>query len=105
MRQQAIKLFFIFLVVSTGLKAQNTEINRLVKSELEMSFPSIYFKNNSTEYAKMPYTVDSCLKYIADNLDDIVSFTIWRDSNETDQKLYVRDYSFNNGRFFLKYLF
>ncbi|MBK7669049.1 MAG: hypothetical protein IPJ32_17935 [Sphingobacteriaceae bacterium] len=50
-----------------------------------MTFPSIYFKNNSTDYAKMPYAVDSCFKYIAENLDDIVSYTIWRDSNETEQ--------------------
>jgi hypothetical protein len=85
MRQQTIKLFLILIVLSTSFNAQNTEINRLVKSELEMTFPSIYFKNNSTDYAKMPYTVDSCLKYIAENLDDIVSYTIWRDSNETDQ--------------------
>lgn len=49
-----------------------------------MTFPSIYFKNNSTEYAPMPYSADSCFKYIAANLDDIVSYTIWRDSLETD---------------------
>lgn len=85
MRPNSIKLFLILLMVSTLLKSQHTEINRLLKSELEMTFPSIYFKNNSTDYAKMPYTVDSCFKYIAANLEDIVSYTIWKDSNETEQ--------------------
>ena len=74
----------IFLFFSIQLHSQDVEINRLLKSEFQMTYPSIYFKNNSTEYAKMPYTADSCLKYIADNLDDIVSYIIWRDSNETD---------------------
>ncbi|MBK7669740.1 MAG: hypothetical protein IPJ32_21900 [Sphingobacteriaceae bacterium] len=85
MPQQTIKQLLIFIIPSISLSAQNTEINRLVKSELEMTFPSIYFKNNSTDYAKMPYAVDSCFKYIAENLDDIVSYTIWRDSNENEQ--------------------
>lgn len=49
-----------------------------------MTFPSIYFKHNSTEYAPMPYSVDSCFKYIAANINDIVGYTIWRDSLETD---------------------
>ena len=49
-----------------------------------MTFPSIYFKHNSADYASMPYSVDSCFRYIAANFDDIVSYTIWRDSLETD---------------------
>jgi hypothetical protein len=85
MQQRAIKLVAIFLVVATGLRGQNTEIDRLIKGELEMSFPSIYFKNNSTAYAAMPYTADSCFKYMATHIKDIKSFVIWRDSSETDK--------------------
>ena len=50
-----------------------------------MIFPSIYFKTNTTDYAAMPYTADSCFKYIAADLKHISEFVIWRDSSETDK--------------------
>jgi len=50
-----------------------------------MTFPSIYFKHNSTEYAEMPYPVDSCFIFIQKNVKDIKSYVIWRDSGETEQ--------------------
>ena len=49
--------------------------------ELKMTYPSIYFVLNSTEYAVMPYTVDSCFKYIAANIKYLNSIVIWRDSS------------------------
>lgn len=53
--------------------------------ELKMTFPSIYFKHNSADYAVMPYTVDSCFKYIAHHFDkNINSLVIWRDSAESE---------------------
>lgn len=85
LQQQATKFLFIFFIVAKGLCAQNTEIDGLIKSELKMTFPRIYFKNNLIEYEAMPYTVDSCFKYIAANLKDIRSFVIWRDSSESEQ--------------------
>lgn len=50
-----------------------------------MTFPSIYFKHNSTEYADMPYPVDSCFIFIQKNIKDIKSYVVWRDSGETEQ--------------------
>ncbi len=50
-----------------------------------MTFPGIYFKHNSTDYADMPYTVDSCLGYTATHIKDINDFVIWRDSLETEK--------------------
>lgn len=85
MQQRTTKLLLIFLVVAAGLQGQNIEIDGLIKGELKMTFPSIYFKNNSVDYAAMPYTVDSCFKYIATHIKDIKSFVIWRDSSEKDQ--------------------
>lgn len=82
--RSATRILILCLFAVIRSFGQNTEINRLVKSELEMTFPSIYFKHNSTDYAAMPYSVDSCFKYIAENFNDIVSYTIWRDSLETD---------------------
>ncbi|HEY1038652.1 MAG TPA: hypothetical protein VGF30_04565 [Bacteroidia bacterium] len=74
-----------FLFVATTIRAQESEIDRLMSSELKMTFPGIYFKHNSTDYAPMPYTVDSCFKFIAlqfdKNLNDLV---IWRDSLESE---------------------
>ena len=56
------------------------------QSELVMTFPSIYFQHNSTEYAVMPYSVDSCFKFIAQNFKDSYnSLVIWRDSLETEE--------------------
>jgi hypothetical protein len=83
-RQVTIQIM-IFLVIAAGLRAQDTETDRLVDGELKMTFPSIYFVNRSTDYAAMPYTVDSCFKYIAANIKDIKSFVIWRDSSETEK--------------------
>lgn len=84
MQHPTAKIILFTLLAVANLQAQNTEINRLVKSELDMTFPSIYFKHNTTDYAAMPYTADSCFKYIAENLNDIVSYTIWQDSLEND---------------------
>lgn len=76
----------ILLFISSALPAQVPEIDRLVANELKMTFPSIYFQHNSTEYAKMPYTADSCYKYIANNFKaDVTELVIWRDSAETEQ--------------------
>ncbi len=55
------------------------------EGELRMTFPSIYFKHNSTEYADMPYPVDSCFIFIQKNIKDIKSYVVWRDSGETEQ--------------------
>lgn len=80
------RLTIIFLVLCFRLQAQETEIDRLLHSELKMTFPSIYFKHNSTEYAKMPYTVDSCFRHIAKQFDkDVTALVIWRDSAETEE--------------------
>ena len=45
------KLIFLLVVSATILRGQNTEIDKLIDGELKMTFPSVYFKNNSTEYA------------------------------------------------------
>jgi hypothetical protein len=75
----------IFLFVSTITRGQEAEIDRLIASELKMTFPSIYFKHNSADFTTMPYSVDSCFKYIAHNFDKSVnSLVIWRDSTETE---------------------
>lgn len=80
-----MKWLIIFFIISIGLGAQEKEIDGLIKRELKMTFPSIYFKHNSTDYATMPYTVDSCFKYIALNFDaNINSLVIWRDSLEKE---------------------
>lgn len=50
-----------------------------------MTFPSVYFNNHSSEYTPMPYSIDSCFKYIATKLKDINSLVIWRDSTETEE--------------------
>ena len=79
------KLTIILLCISTRLQGQESEIDRLIQSELKITFPSIHFKHNSTDYASMPYSVDSCFKYISLHFDDnINSLVIWRDSNETE---------------------
>lgn len=81
-----IKLLLIILFIPARLDAQEHEIDRLITGELKMTFPSIYFKHNSTEYADMPYRVDSCFKHIAFNYDkDLNSLVIWRDSMETEE--------------------
>lgn len=81
-----LKLVLAFLLISRGLEAQQPEIDRLIGNELKMTFPSIYFVHNTTDYATMPYTVDSCFKYIALHFkEDYNSLVIWRDSAETEQ--------------------
>ncbi|MCW3082993.1 MAG: hypothetical protein JWP12_359 [Bacteroidetes bacterium] len=72
-------------MLSTNLRGQGTEIDRLITGELKMVYPGIYFKHNSTDYAAMPYTSDSCFKYIAHHVREIYSYVIWRDSTETDE--------------------
>jgi hypothetical protein len=80
------KLTIILLLLSTKLIGQDSEIDRLIQSELKMTFPSIYFKHNSTDYAPMPYQVDSCFKHIALHYNDIMnSLVIWRDSSEKEE--------------------
>ena len=79
------KLTIVLLYLATGLRGQDSEIDRLIESEFKMTFPSIYFKHNSTDYAPMPYKIDSCFKHIALNYNkDINSLVIWRDSTETE---------------------
>ena len=85
MQPPATKFFLIFFIVAKGLCAQSTEIDGLIKGELVMTYPRVYFKNNTTDYAAMPYSADSCFKYIAANLKDVRGFVIWRDSSETEQ--------------------
>jgi hypothetical protein len=89
--QKRAKILLFLIVCTTCLRSQVNEIdNRLNSGELSMTFPSIYFKNNSTDYAKMPYTADSCLKYMAVNIKNLNSLNLWRDSAETDQLAYAR---------------
>jgi len=85
MPKHAAKIALVLIFLSAGLRAQVTEMARLMDSELKMTFPSIYFKNNSTDYAAMPYTADSCFKYIAQCVKEINSYVIWRDSSEPEQ--------------------
>lgn len=81
-----LKFTIILLCFSTRLCGQSSEIKtKIYLGELKMTFPSIYFKHNSTDYAKMPYAVDSCFKYIAANIKNINGRPIWRDSIETEQ--------------------
>jgi hypothetical protein len=81
MQQRIVKILLIFLVCSLSLYGQKNRI----QPELSMTYPNIYFKHNSLEYAAMPYTVDSCFKYIAVNIKNLYSLDIYRDSAETDQ--------------------
>jgi hypothetical protein len=75
-------------VLSSG---QNPDRSRQIAGELEMTFPSIYFKHNSTDYAAMPYSVDSCFRYIAFNFDrSINNLVIWRDSLEPEELTKIR---------------
>lgn len=85
MRSNFNNLLSALLLVANVLFSQNNDLNRLPDKELQMTFPSIYFKHNSTNYAEMPYKVDSCFKYIALHFDqNINSLVIWRDSSETE---------------------
>ena len=82
--QRIISILLILFFFSDSLHAQNPEVQRLMEQELKMTYPSIYFAHNSTDYAVMPYTVDSCFKYIAANIKYLNSIVIWRDSSETE---------------------
>jgi REP element-mobilizing transposase RayT len=83
--QTFAKLTLILLLVSTKLLGQDKEIDRLIQGEFKMTFPSIHFNHKTTDYAKMPYSADSCLKYIASHFDEnINSLVIWRDTSETE---------------------
>ena len=84
--QTLAKLILVLLFISPTLSGQNVEIQTSINNgELKMSFPSIYFKHKATDYATMPYTVDSCFKYIALHIKDINDLVIWRDSLETEK--------------------
>jgi hypothetical protein len=86
MLQRKSKLILIFLGCTTLLRAQVKDTDSLLSSgELKMTFPSIYFKHNSTDYATMPYPADSCFKYMALHIKDVYSFDIWRDIDETEE--------------------
>lgn len=75
----------LFFFVSAITRGQEAEIDRRIANELKMTFPGIYFKHNSVDFATMPYSVDSCFKYVALNFDKSVnSLVIWRDSSETE---------------------
>lgn len=78
------KTFIFLLLITTTLHAQNPEVEKLMEGELKMTYPSIYFVHNSTDYATMGYTADSCFKYIASHLKYLNSIVIWRDSSETE---------------------
>lgn len=91
------RITLIIFLAFTSLRAQNPEIERLMEGELKMTFPSIYFKSRSTDYAAMPYTVDSCLKYIATNFKNISGYFIWRDSSETEKITGARIKKLNAG--------
>ncbi len=84
---QIIRLLLIFLICfSTSILGQGTKNDSLINGELKITFPSVYFKHKSIDYASMPYTVDSCFKHIAASFNEnIVSLIIWRDSLETEQ--------------------
>lgn len=77
-------LLIPFLLLTTTLFAQQKDTIATANSQLQMTFPSIYFKNKTTDYATMPYKVDSCFKYIAQHNKDIKTYVIWRDSSETE---------------------
>lgn len=84
--QTLVKLTIVFLFISTWLQGQDKEIQtRINDGELKMTFPSIYFMHNSTDYSIMPYTVDSCFKFIATNIKYLNSYPIYRDSSEAEQ--------------------
>ncbi len=77
-----ITVSFFFLLQVYG---QEPQIDRLIKSELKMTFPSIYFKHLSLEFAEMPYSVDSCCRYIGSHFEQSLnSLVIWRDSLENE---------------------
>jgi hypothetical protein len=98
MQNPSTKLLSVLCLICAGIQAQNAEIEtRLTNGELSMNFPSIYFKHNSTDYAAMPYTVDSCFKYMAIHMNDVKSLVIWRDIAEKEQLTHKRIRKLNAG--------
>ncbi|HEY1040488.1 MAG TPA: hypothetical protein VGF30_13830 [Bacteroidia bacterium] len=79
------KWIVFLLFFFTRLFGQDSDIKRLIDGELKMTFPGIYFKHNSTDYAVMPYTADSCFKYNGLHIKDINDLVIWRDSLESEK--------------------
>jgi len=80
------KLTIILLFLAATISGQSSDTdNRLQNGELQMTFPSIYFKHNSTDYATMPYPVDSCFKFIATKIKELNSYPVWRDMNEKER--------------------
>ena len=78
-------------MLATRLRGQDSGSNHEPgNNELMMTFPSIYFKHNSTEYATMPYRVDSCFKYIAAKIKELNGYPVWRDINEKERLTYFR---------------
>jgi hypothetical protein len=77
-------IVIILFLLTKSLHAQNPEVENLMQGDLKMTYPSIYFKHNSEEYAVMPYSADTCYKYIASHLKYLNSIVIWRDSSETE---------------------
>ena len=79
------RFLFLLLLTTNSLHSQDPEVEKLLEGELKMTYPSIYFVHNSTDYAEMGYNVDSCFKYIAGHIKYLNSIVIWRDSSETEQ--------------------
>lgn len=76
----------LLLLITSKAEAQDSEIDRLMQGELKMTFPSVYFRHGTTDYAVMPYTVDSCFRHIAQRFKDNYNcLVIWRDSTETEE--------------------
>jgi hypothetical protein len=80
-----VKLAILLFFSPIRFHGQDPEIDRLIDNEFKVTFPGVYFKHNTIEYATMPYTVDSCFKYIALHIKDINDLVIWRDSLETER--------------------
>lgn len=71
----------LFLFSEFQVNAQTADI----PGEQKMTFPSVYFRSNSVEYAEMPYTADSCYKYIAGHKKNEIGYLIvWHDPSEPD---------------------
>ena len=55
----------------------------LFSQDKAMVYPTLYFKHKSIEYAEMPYSADSALRYFKGKTIDVIP--IFRDSNETNK--------------------
>jgi hypothetical protein len=68
-------------------------LNFYGQNKADMKFPVIYFKLNSIDYADMPYTADSCLKFYIKHTyynkegrnGSSFEFRIYRNEDETEQ--------------------